>query len=192
MKYNIKFPPSIVSSSKQQIVKFIEEYDDVILKPIDSRGVVLDSKWVPFFSEKINSKNLQKYIDSLKLEFGGTAYYFQKYIEKKFEWRITVVGSELFPCRLNSQSHSQTVTDWRKADYNLIQHEACDVPNFVREFCFGFLATNNALFGAFDFIETSLGEYYFLECNFNGQWLWIEEITGLTITTGFLKLLKND
>ena len=37
-------------------------------------------------------------------------------------------------------------------------------------------------FGAFDFIVTPDNKYIFLECNPNGQWLWIELLTGQKIS----------
>jgi glutathione synthase/RimK-type ligase-like ATP-grasp enzyme len=37
-------------------------------------------------------------------------------------------------------------------------------------------------FGCFDFIVTSNNDYIFLECNPNGQWLWIELETGYEIS----------
>ncbi len=36
-------------------------------------------------------------------------------------------------------------------------------------------------FGAFDFIVTEDDEYYFLECNPNGQWLWQDELLDVQI-----------
>ena len=38
-------------------------------------------------------------------------------------------------------------------------------------------------YGAIDLILTPEGDYVFLEINPNGQWQWIEEPTGLPITS---------
>ena len=45
-----------------------------------------------------------------------------------------------------------------------------------------FLKEINSSFGCFDFMKGIDGNYYFLECNPNGQWLWIEEDIGLSIS----------
>ena len=44
-------------------------------------------------------------------------------------------------------------------------------------------------FGCFDFIVTPDGEYVFLECNPNGQWLWIEEEPGMKISEAIAEAL---
>jgi hypothetical protein len=36
-------------------------------------------------------------------------------------------------------------------------------------------------FGCFDFIVSKRDEIIFLECNCNGQWLWVQERTGQPI-----------
>ena len=46
-------------------------------------------------------------------------------------------------------------------------------------------------FGAFDFVVTPSGEYFFLECNPNGQWLWIEMRTGLKISEAITEVLSD-
>ncbi len=37
-------------------------------------------------------------------------------------------------------------------------------------------------FGAFDFIHSKKGKYFFLELNPNGQWLWLQEQSGHDLT----------
>lgn len=44
-------------------------------------------------------------------------------------------------------------------------------------------------FGCFDFIVTLDNDYVFLECNPNGQWLWIELATGYDISKVIAKNL---
>ena len=44
-------------------------------------------------------------------------------------------------------------------------------------------------FGAFDFSVDKKGHWYFLECNPNGQWLWIEIKTGLNLAQTFAEHL---
>jgi len=37
-------------------------------------------------------------------------------------------------------------------------------------------------YGAFDFIVDKSGDYFFLECNPSGQWLWLEKVTDVNIS----------
>ncbi|MBR2052504.1 MAG: hypothetical protein IJ961_08530, partial [Bacteroidales bacterium] len=72
--------------------------------------------------------------------------------------------------------------DWRQGyDYDL-RHEIVDIPDSIKDFCLAFLKKMKLNFGCFDFIVTPDDEYVFLECNPNGQWLWIELVTGYDIS----------
>ncbi|HEY8379851.1 MAG TPA: hypothetical protein VIK91_25345 [Nannocystis sp.] len=44
-------------------------------------------------------------------------------------------------------------------------------------------------FGAIDLVRAADGEYFFLEITPNGQWLWIEWITGVPLVSTMCDLL---
>ena len=46
-------------------------------------------------------------------------------------------------------------------------------------------------FGAIDMILTPEGEYVFLEVNPNGQWGWIEKLTGMPISQAIADVLSD-
>lgn len=46
-------------------------------------------------------------------------------------------------------------------------------------------------YGAFDFLVEPHGAWRFLECNRNGQWLWLEHETGLPIARALATLLTT-
>ena len=46
-------------------------------------------------------------------------------------------------------------------------------------------------FGCFDFAVTKSGEPVFFECNPNGQWQWVENLTGLPIGKAIAEELLN-
>ena len=47
-------------------------------------------------------------------------------------------------------------------------------------------------YGALDFIVTPENEWYFLEINCMGQWLWIEQLTNLSISGAIVKWIKKN
>ena len=57
-----------------------------------------------------------------------------------------------------------------------------ELPKNVGNFCSSMLAHYGLHFGAFDFIYSKEGKYFFLELNPNGQWLWLEEQSGYNLT----------
>jgi glutathione synthase/RimK-type ligase-like ATP-grasp enzyme len=45
------------------------------------------------------------------------------------------------------------------------------------------------IYSSFDFVRTPDGEYVFLETNPFGQWLWIEDLTGMPISKAIANYL---
>jgi len=46
-------------------------------------------------------------------------------------------------------------------------------------------------YGAFDVIQEPDGRYYFLELNPNGQYLWIELLTGAPMSLAMVELIEH-
>ena len=136
------------------------------------RGLTENKQWTPYFTEVIDEKDFQDLEDDV---LGSTYNYIQKYIPKKREWRITIVGEHVFPCVLESQDTEGGQEDWRKINYQSIKHYHEELPKLIKEYVKDYVNRLNMPFGAMDLIETPDGQWYFLECNPNGQWLWIQE-----------------
>jgi len=54
-----------------------------------------------------------------------------------------------------------------------------------------FLRVSGLKYGAFDMVLTPDDRYVFLELNPNGQWYWIEHLTGLKITDKLIDLFAK-
>lgn len=115
----------------------------------------------------------------------------QKYIPKKLELRITVVGRKVFACAIHSQEISgQGKVDWRP-EVDLMHHEAYQLPPDIEAKCLLLLQKLGLQFGCIDMILTPDNQYIFLEINPNGQWAWIQEKTGLMISDAIADLLMR-
>ena len=175
-------PSSCFSNRKKNVILFGNQFSDLILKPIDGDSLVCeDDKQYVFYSNKISSITLE---DIPEDAFSQTACFLQNYIEKEYEVRVTVVENNVFACKIDSQAmkDNQGRIDWRQGyDYN-IKHEIITLPNDIEVKCLDFLKIMGLNFGAFDFIVTPDNKYICLECNPNGQWLWIELLTGQKIS----------
>jgi hypothetical protein len=115
---------------------------------------------------------------------------YQQPIPKAYEARVTVMGETCFATRINSQENPRTSTDWRVDQANL-RMEPMDLPEAVATRCTAFLRTLGLLFGCFDFVVTPEGDWYFLECNEQGQWLWQEShCPDLTMLDAFAQFIR--
>ena len=114
---------------------------------------------------------------------------YQPYIDKAFELRVTVVGTDIFACRIDSQSSEKARVDWRNYDFEHTPHSSFDLDDGITKLCRDLVRSYGLAFGAIDLIVTPDGETVFLELNPNGQWGWIEELTGLPIAAAHVNFL---
>lgn len=91
---------------------------------------------------------------------------FQTKVAKAFDVRVTAVGGRLFGVRIDSPD-----LDWRYRQ-DLMTCTPIEVPASVARAVAAYLAELRLHYGAFDFAVTPAGDWYFLECNPNGQWAW--------------------
>lgn len=115
----------------------------------------------------------------------------QTEIKKQYDVRVTVVGSQVFPTAIRSQEHEETIVDWRQGCRPDLKHERIDLPSEVEEQCAALMKRLNLRYGAIDFICDQQGKLWFLEINPNGQWAWIENLTGYPIAAAIVDELEG-
>lgn len=120
---------------------------------------------------------------------------FQEKINKAYELRITYFGVYPVAVKLYSQEHPDGQFDWRAITDDKLKVDLYDLPKDIDDKCRMLMTHFGLLFGCFDFIVTPSNEYYFLEINEQGQFLWIEQLNSnikmLDIFTQFL-INKNE
>lgn len=116
---------------------------------------------------------------------------YQEYIEKKFELRITVVGDQVFACEIHSQATERTLVDWRRYDFPNTPYLIHNLDPDLEQKCLAIIQYYGLEFSTIDLVVNPEGKVLFLEMNPNGQWGWIEELTGLPITEAVSDLLSR-
>lgn len=117
---------------------------------------------------------------------------FQEYIEKKYEYRVTVVGNDVFACCIDSQSAGGvTAVDWRHYNIPSTPHFASTLEDDLKASLIKIVHDLGLTYGAIDLVENPNGEFFFLEVNSMGQWLWIEELTELPISSSIARHLLD-
>ncbi|MFE6101013.1 hypothetical protein ACFVQ4_13710 [Streptomyces laurentii] len=110
---------------------------------------------------------------------------FQAKVDKVFDVRVTATGSRLFGVRIDSPD-----LDWRFRQ-DLMACAPLEVPKPVAHAISAYLAEFGLAYGAFDFAVTHTGDWYFLECNPNGQWAWQPAQTTAAIAHALTDLLEK-
>lgn len=116
---------------------------------------------------------------------------FQRRIDKRFDLRVTVVEARVFAVSINSQKFEKTKTDWRHSSVAELEHEVIDLPEKVAKQCVEIVRRLKLRYGAIDLVLDASGVFWFLECNPNGQWAWIENRTGLPIAAAIVTAMEK-
>jgi hypothetical protein len=95
-------------------------------------------------------------------------HHFQAQIVVKEEYRVTVFGEHVMAFRVDGAKGF----DWRLY-LNDLSYQL--TPNFpVAQNCLAYMKSMGILFGCFDIIRSQQDEYYFLECNAPGYFLFLD------------------
>ncbi|MEV8532443.1 MvdC/MvdD family ATP grasp protein [Streptomyces sp. NPDC051211] len=128
-----------------------------------------------------------EHIESVR--FGPT--FLQEFVEKEMDVRVTVFGEEVFAVGIKSAGFEEARIDFRRAEIYDLPHCVLDLPKGLSSLCVELVRRLGLRFGAIDLILTPDGRYFFLEINPNGQWYWLELMTGVPLTRSLCDLLTG-
>jgi len=179
----LSIPETLITNDVGSAREFAARVGRVVYKPL-SAPFVRAGDTVKLVYTSLVSADL---FDATQIGF--TVAQFQQWVPKKFEVRATAVGDRVFAAAIHAGSDAGYV-DWR-SDYANLRYEVVEVPDEVTRAVVGYLDRFGLAFGAFDFVVDLDGRWWFLECNPNGQWGWIEEETGLPIAAAIADALTG-
>jgi glutathione synthase/RimK-type ligase-like ATP-grasp enzyme len=188
---SLRVPATYIGSDKQQAEQFARALWDsgrrCCTKNIESSH--LEIKGVK------HARLTRMFLEENLPELQGLAacpMIFQEYVEKKYEYRVTVVGQEVFACRIDSQAAGgDTAVDWRNYNIPTTPHFATVLEDVLQSKLVKLVHELGLTFGAVDLVENPEGDFYFLEVNSMGQWLWIEDLTELPISDSIARHLED-
>ncbi|MEX0690181.1 MAG: hypothetical protein WD095_01920 [Candidatus Paceibacterota bacterium] len=181
----LNIPKTLISSNKKDAINFLKKNSRSVAKTLSTLSNKKDGRLVETtYTNRVSLKNFER-IDSMS----EAPVIFQEEIEKDYELRVTFVGNQLFPCKIESQKSTRTKVDWRKYDFENVPHSIVSLPVEISSKLIKIINRFKVRFGSFDMAVTPSGDYVFFEMNPNSQWVWLEEITKLPITDAFIDLL---
>lgn len=190
-QFGFSIPRTLITNRPDDVLPFVQGCSgQVIYKSFSNHGRIEDGRGFGIFTSCIDRDRLIEHLEQVKF----APCTFQEYVPKRIELRITVFGKKVFAAEIDSQSQEFSRIDWRRTP---LQGQNCyAVPQrpFVLPLEFeqqilSFMEHLGLVFGCLDFIVTPQGEFVFLEINPNGQWYWIEEVTGMPLLESFTDML---
>ncbi|TCC43600.1 ATP-grasp ribosomal peptide maturase [Kribbella sindirgiensis] len=175
-------PATLITADPAVARSFADKHAPIVYKPLRVTSLVREGRAQAIWTRRVEPGELD---DSI----AGTAHLFQaEVVDKVADLRVTMVGDEVFCVRIDS---SVDRLDWR-SDYDTLSYQAVEPPVGISERMQFYLRRFGLIFGCFDFALDAGGVPYFLECNPNGQWAWMEPPTGLPMAATFADALEGN
>jgi glutathione synthase/RimK-type ligase-like ATP-grasp enzyme len=102
--------------------------------------------------------------------------FIQKRIQKKAEYRLTLISKQDVVCWIDAKhiNDAEVTLDWGVTEPDKLVHVPDKLPIEYPSKLYQMLDELGLNFGAFDIISDEDDTLYFIELNPNGQWYWIE------------------
>lgn len=179
-------PRTLLSNDPGSITNFSSQQNGLLLKSIGY--VKLDDEGQYFlYSQRVPHEEIRR----SALAIRRCPVFSQEYIEKRYEYRVMIIGNRVLSCRIDSQASEATRVDWRHYDFENVAHLQVELPKEVQQKLHRFMRAIDLKYGALDLIETPDGDFVFLEVNPSGQWGWIADLAGLPIPEAVVEMLAS-
>lgn len=175
----LRVPATLITNDPAEARSFAAS-GPTVYKPLHAGAYEVDGEPAGIWAAPVTGSDLDNAVHHC-------AHLFQAQIPKTSDVRAVVVGDRAFCARIIAPPG---VVDWRAA-YRNLRYEQVRCPEEVLRALCRFLRWFGLEFGAFDFAVTSDDLWWFLECNPNGQWAWLEEAAGLPLTRAVADVLEK-
>jgi len=174
----LQIPETVFTNDPNRVMQAFKTFNGkMIAKPIRTGFVDYGSEQQAIFTSQVLESHLER-VNDARL---SPAIY-QPLIPKRFDVRVTAVGSRLFVAEIDSQSDPEASVDWRHTADSHLPHYRSSLPIEVEAGIHKLLSRLGLNFAAIDLIRTPSDQYIFLEVNPSGQWLWLDDMLDLGIS----------
>ncbi len=178
--FGFRTPCSIVTNQEDLLLHFFEKHDgQVVAKPIQTQVVVSPTEELVVGTRRLLKGDLKSAVQFFPC-------FAQERLKLQYEMRVIVFGEQLFAFRLKPVVPAD---DLKQLKLNQIEHSVCVLDSLLERKIKQLMSHYGLEFGALDFGVTDENEPFFLELNPNGQWLWLQFMTGFNLETPFIDFL---
>lgn len=168
-------PEYVVSNKRSALVEFVTVHEDSVIKPLNVKSVYLveDAHAIRSEAKALTVHQVREFPPLL-----SSSAFVQQRIRSVCDVRLTAIGQFLCAIKIDTDSKKQvdTRSQWANAG-----HSECEIPSGIEQGVRRYMAEFELRYGAFDFVLDSSGEWWFLECNASGQFLWLDDQAGVNL-----------
>lgn len=191
-KVGFLVPTTLVTNDKLTASQFINyNKSGTIMKSLSEAKIRPsgEGEKIPFniMTMRVDSSDVENATED---EISFCPHFFQEEIKKDYELRVVFVAGRIFPFRIDSQAYKTTEVDWRKGlwalEYKLVQLDS-SITAKINDF----MRLAELFGGSIDLIVDKSNEVWFLECNQDGAWEWLNELCGGLIAQAYADALAE-
>ncbi len=179
-QFGLIIPKTIVTNNSIKADEFLKSNESSIIKPVSNGLQVLTDKTYSIYTSEIESTFFENYEKEITFE---TPVLLQEKLQNKFDIRVIIIGETIFSVAINKLDKNEV--DWRKPEiekeYSLIQ-----LPKSLEQNLILYHKHLNLVYSAIDLIQTVDNQFVFLEINPVGEWVWLENELGLSISNSLI------
>lgn len=176
----LRIPDTLVTNNIDALKSFAVRHNgQIVAKPIRAQIVGHAEHSLVVGTRQLNPEHFES----------ATMFspcYAQERLPLKSEIRVIVFGDRLYPFRLTAKEKAD---DLKQLKLSQIDHERCELDKDTSRKIYSLMALYGLEFGAIDLAVVDDGHPIFLELNPNGQWLWLQYMTGENLIDPFIDLL---
>jgi ATP-grasp ribosomal peptide maturase len=186
----LTIPPTLITNDPAEVDEFRRYCPDGVIYKTLSGAPRSDDYVASIYTTSLDADLEQDPATTADIlaGVGHCTCLFQANVPKRADLRVTIVGDAVFSVAIDNDHDA---LDFRKLDVGGLRHEVHPLPAEVENSLKRLTRMLGLEFGAVDLALTPEGNYVFLEINPNGQWGWIEQMTGVPIASAMADLLAG-
>jgi glutathione synthase/RimK-type ligase-like ATP-grasp enzyme len=184
-RLGFRVPKTLVTNDPEQAIQFVRQVQTVCTKSLDEPHFTLSGAIHALFTRQVTVTEIEDCFEQIR----ACPVLFQELISKLFDIRVVVIGDRVFAFRIFSQEHPLAMTDFRGVAPHALRHELFELPDATRDRVLRYVREQGLVYSSMDLVQGEGGVYFFIENNPNGQYLWLERITGVPLTHCLTQLL---
>ncbi len=181
----LKQPKSIISNDRESLLNLFRNSDScVVLKTLHQMQLSVDGEPTMLLASIVQEDDFLDFQQKNECPI-----FLQEYVEKIYDVRLTIIGDHIFSCKIDATHSDAGRIDWRAYDLANTPHSQYDLPSAIAEEIIGICRKMKLDYATIDLCVDQGGNYYLLDINPFGRYLWIEDAIGAPITDAIAKFL---
>ena len=165
-------------------MNFFDKHNEVVLKTMHQIYLEYQNQPTMLLVKKVKWQDFTMFVDD-----GECPIFLQQAIDKQFDFRVIIVGDEIFACKIDASQSVYGKMDWRAYDLPNTVHEIYELSQETKDKILLLMKQFNLDYACLDFCVDQSGKEWLLDVNPFGRYMWIEQAVGLPISSAIAKLL---